>query len=201
MVATIAAAVEGLTDEAVARKLIAHVGANVGQIYGGKGKSHLRKRISGYSNAARYTPWLVLVDLDHDADCTPPFVADWLQNPPKLLCFRVAVRAVEAWLLADVEMISAFLRVARARIPHDPQSLDDPKAALVELARASRRAEIRQDMVPRDGSGRKVGPAYTSRLIEYVNEKWRPAEAARRVESLQRAIRCLRRLTVSFDGA
>jgi hypothetical protein len=36
---------------------------------------------------------------------------------------------------------------------------------VVELARYSRRRDIREDMVPRPGSGRSVGAAYTSRLI------------------------------------
>jgi hypothetical protein len=49
-------------------------------------------------------------------------------------------------------------------------------------------------MIPREGSGRAVGPAYTSRLIEYVETAWRPREAAQRSESLRRALVCLERL-------
>jgi hypothetical protein len=165
-----------------------------GLVYGKQGKPHLRERVSGYNNAARHVPWLILVDLDRDADCAPPFAAQWLPRPAPLLCFRVVVRAVEAWLLADVETLSGFLGVARSRIPTHPEALDDPKAALVNLARASRRTAVRKDMVPREGSGRPVGPAYSSRLIEYVVNHWRPDVAAARAESLDRAIRCLRRL-------
>lgn len=65
---------------------------------------------------------------------------------------------------------------------------------MVNLARRSRRKSVREDMVPGDKSSRRVGPAYTGRLIEYAATEWRPAVAARRSESLRRAIDCLRRL-------
>ena len=192
--ATISAAVEGVTDEAVVRTLITHVGAQVGTVYGRYGKSHLKARIAGYNNAARYAPWIVLVDLDQDAHCAPPLRADWIPAPAALLCFRVAVRAVEAWLLADAETLAAFLGVARGKVPRDPEGVDRPKAAMVNLARGSRRRDILVDMVPREGSGRSEGPAYASRLIEFVSSSWRPNIAAAQSDSLRRAITCLRRL-------
>ena len=68
---------------------------------------------------------------------------------------------------------------------------------MVDIARHSRRREIREDMLPRTGSGRVVGPAYTARLIEFVmggKIGWRPEIAAERSESLKRCLRSLRRL-------
>lgn len=180
----ISAAVEGVTDEAVVRRLILHVGAEPGAVYGKNGKPHLKERIAGYNHAARHAPWIVLVDLDREAECAPP-------APAPQLCFRVAVRAVEAWLLADAETLADFLGVARNKVPRGPESLPAPKEALVNLARTSRRKAIRQDMVPREGSGRAVGPAYASRLIEFASSFWRPAEAAPQSDSLRRAIACL----------
>ncbi|HPD07552.1 MAG TPA: DUF4276 family protein [Candidatus Bipolaricaulis sp.] len=194
MPAVIQAAVEGRTDAAIARKLIAHVGAEPGWVHGEQGKSHLKQYITGYNHAARHAPWLVLVDLDRDADCAPPLRQAWLAQPAPLLCLRVAVRETEAWLLADAEMLSRFLRVAQRKVPPDPESLPDPKQAIVNLTRASTCKDIRQDMVPREGSGRTVGPAYSTRLIEFVQDLWRPDIAANRADSLARAIRCLRRL-------
>jgi hypothetical protein len=134
---------------------------------------------------------MVLVDLDNDHDCAPPLRLSWLPQPAPYLCFRIAVRAVEAWLLADAEQIADFLRVARGKVPANPEMLDSPKSAMVALARASRRRDVREDMVPRDGSGRVVGPAYASRLIEFASSLWRPEIAAQRAESLRRAIDCL----------
>jgi hypothetical protein len=81
-------------------------------------------------------------------------------------------------------------------VPGPPETLPDPKRVLIELASRSRRREIREDMVPRLGSGRVVGPAYTSRLIEFVTDRrggWRPGIAARSADSLARCIRRLRR--------
>lgn len=191
---TISAAVEGPTDEAVVKRIIAHVGAHLGTVYGQQGKAHLKQRIRTFNQAARHSPWLILVDLDHDADCAPPLRQAWLPQMSPHLCFRVAVRAVEAWLLADAEALAEFLGVALSRVPGNPEGLDDPKRALVDLARRSRRRAIVAAMVPREGSGRPVGPAYTSRMIEFASKHWRPEVAANNADSLARAIRCLRRL-------
>lgn len=194
MPVTISAAVEGPTDEAVVTKIIFHIGAQPGPMYGKQGKPHLKAKIGGYNNAARHAPWLVVVDLDDDADCAPPLRNQWLPQPAPQLCFRVAVRAVEAWLLADAEAIANFLAVARSKVPVQPETLPDPKAAMVNLANQSRRRAVRADMVPRGSSGRRVGPAYASRMIEFVRAHWRPGVAARSADSLHRAIDCLKRL-------
>lgn len=194
---SVSGAVEGVVDEAVVGRLIEHVGAVRGPIHGKGGKTHLRARIDGYDQAARFGPWIVLVDLDDDAECAPPLVQGWLAAPAPRMCLRVAVRAVEAWLLADRERMAGFLGVRADEVPEAPAALPDPERALVELAARSRRREIREDMVPRPGSGRTVGPAYTSRVIEFVTDPrrgWRPAVAARSAPSLARCLRRLRSL-------
>ncbi len=190
----IPAAVEGIVDEAVAQKLIIEAGGRVGTVFGKKGKPFLRQKIQGFNNAANCWPWLVLVDLDNDAECAPPLCVEWVPDPAPYLCFRVAVREVEAWLMADMDSLASFLGVSRSKIPKYPEQLDDPKREMVNLARRSRRLAVRRDMVPREGSGRAVGPAYASRLIEYVQTFWRPGKASEQSESLQRAIDCLRRV-------
>jgi hypothetical protein len=194
-VVVISAAVEGDLDEAVARRLITHAGGIPGPIYGKNGKQHIRQRVASYNRAAQRAPWLVLVDLDHDFECAPPLGAAWLPaRAASKLCFRVAVRAVEAWLMADAERLAQFLGVARSRIPRSPEQEDHPKTGLVNLARRSRRRDVREDIVPRAQSGRAVGPAYSSRLIEYVASELRPDVAAQRAGSLRRAVNCLKRL-------
>jgi hypothetical protein len=110
---------------------------------------------------------------------------------------RVAVRELEAWLLADTERIAKFLGVAVAEIPADPDSVADPKRLMVQLARSSRRRAIREDMVPNIGSGHQVGPAYTSRMIEFiqsVESGWRPNVAAGNSDSLRRCISAISNL-------
>ncbi len=180
------AAVEGPTDEAVLRRVVEHLGATLGPVYGKTGKATLLRQLSGYNQAARLRPWIVLVDLDRDAECAPPARAQWLPTPAAHMCLRIAVREVESWLLADRETLAVFLAVAHSRIPVHPEDLDNPKETLVNLARGSRRRDIRVDMVPRQQSGRSEGPAYASRLIEYAQGPWRPDVAMQHADSLQR---------------
>jgi len=191
----IAAAVEGVIDEAVVRKLIVQAGAVPGTVCGKQGKGYLRRKIAGYNSAARRTPWLILVYLDQDYDCAPALCNEWLPSPAHHLCFRIAVPEVEAWLMADFMRIASFLSIHRTRVSSTPESLADPKAEMVELSRHSRRRDIREDMIPRRRSHRRVGPGYSARLIEYVGKRWRPDVAAEHSDSLKRALRCIRRLS------
>jgi hypothetical protein len=187
----ITGAVEGDADEAVFRRLIEYCGGAIGGIHGKKGKAFLLDRLTSYNHAAQFSPWVVLVDLDRDDDCAPPFRVRWLPKPAPHMCFRIVVRAVEAWLMADRERLSRFLGVRVSRLPRDPESESDPMRKLVQLAEQSRFGAIREDMVPRSRSGRAVGPAYTSRLIEFVVDAesgWRPEVAAHHSESLRRCV-------------
>jgi hypothetical protein len=182
----ISAAVEGLVDETVLRRLIEQAGGVLGPVHGKNGKQYIRQRLGGFNRAAQFSPWVVLVDLDNDSDCAPPICATWLPDPAPGMCFRVAVREVEAWLFGDAERLARFLGVAASRIPMAPEAVPDPKGTMVALARHSRRREIREDMVPSPGSGRLVGQAYASRLIEYAEAHWRPEVAAQCTDSLRR---------------
>lgn len=187
-------------DEAVLRRLLLHIGAGIGPIHRRNGKDSLRRRVSAFNNAARHSPWIVVVDLNHEAHCAPPLRASWLPSPAPGMCFRVAVREIESWIMADRARLARYLRVQQARVPSDPEALDDPKTALVNLARTSTKKAVREDMVPRLGSGRKIGPAYTSRLIEFVSDQergWRPDVAAAGSDSLGRCLRSLRNLVHS----
>ena len=190
----VSAAVEGPADEAVLHRLADLAGLMLGTVYGKRGKQQLLQRLGGYNQAARRLPWVVLVDLDADADCAVPFRASWLPKPSAGMCFRVAVREVEAWLLADREHIATFLSVPLGYVPSDPEALPNPKQTVVSLAARSRRRDIREDLVPRPGSGRVVGPAYTSGMIEFTERDWRPDVAAQSADSLRRCVDCLRRL-------
>lgn len=193
-------AVEGTLDEFVLRRVVQAVGGRLGRVYGRQGKGFLLTRLAGFNEAARLTPWIVLVDLDQDCDCAPACVARWLPDPAEGLHLRVAVRAIESWLLADRDTLAPYLGIGRSHFPDDPDGLDDPKAALVALARGSRRRAIARDMVPRQGSGRSVGPRYTSRMIDYVTATeggWRPGVAASASDSLART---LARLALTVGG-
>jgi hypothetical protein len=196
-------AVEGTLDQAVVQRLIERSGAALGPVYGRRGKAYLRSKLSGYNRAARFSPWFVMIDLDEDEDCAPELVRQWLPEPAPAMLFRVAVHEIEAWLLGDRERLSRFLRVARSSIPEAPEQIIDAKQAMLRLARQSRRGEIRYDMLPRHGSGRSVGPAYSSRLAQFVLDRetgWRPDVAANACTSLQRGISRVEQLVEGYRG-
>ncbi|MBP8973974.1 MAG: hypothetical protein KBH93_08850 [Anaerolineae bacterium] len=190
--------VEGLTDRVVVQRILEWVGLPCGKTFGEKGKGYLLRVLPDYNQAARFSPWVVVVDLDQAPECAPMLAQQYLPRPSAGMRFRVAVHAVEAWLLADIDTLAEFLAVPRTRFPSFPDAEPDPKATLVSLARQSKRRDVREDMVPRPGSGAKVGPAYTARLIEYVtvagSAQWRPEVAAQRSDSLQRCIAALHTL-------
>ncbi len=190
----ISGAVEGPSDEAVLRRIVQHAGGIIHRVQVQNGKAALRRALPGYNAAAHWSRWLVLVDLDNDFPCAAGLKADWLATPGPYMGLRVVVRALEAWLLADAERFSKFFAVKKTAIPAAPEAIPHPKSAVIGIVMGSRRRSIKQDMIPRPGSGRQVGPAYTSRLIEFATHPsagWRPDVAATRAPSLAR---CLSRL-------
>lgn len=190
-------AAEGTLDLAVVARLISFCGGVPGNEFDGPGKPALLKKLIGFNLAARHSPWFVLADLDIVHSCVPAIVRELLPAPSDHMIFRLAVHEVEAWLLADIERIATFLRISAAAVPRQSETLEDPKQSVVNLARRSRSRQIREDIVPREGSGRKVGPAYVSRLASFardVHEGWRPDVAARNSPSLSKAVHRLSEL-------
>jgi hypothetical protein len=187
----ISGAVEGRSDEPVFRRIVEERGGTVHRLQVQNGKSALRHALPGYNAAAVQSPWLVLVDLDSDFECAGALVADWLPHPSRHMCFRVVVRQIESWLLADAERFAEFFAVRRSALPTDPDSLPDAKQTVVNLVARSRRKSIRLDMVPSVGSGRRVGPAYASHLINFVSDPhhgWRLATAMAHSRSLTKCV-------------
>src|SRR5262249_9439426 len=141
-----------------------------------------------------FSPWLVVRDLDHDDECGAALASALMPSPTKWMRFRIAVRETESWLLADRESLASYLRIQRALVPVHPETLPDPKQALVNLARRSRSRAIVADMVPRLGVSAPVGPAYTARVSEFALQHWRPEIAAASSPSLRRCIERIREL-------
>lgn len=191
-------ACEGIIDLAVLDRLLAEQDMHIAHSYV-TSKQQLDPKLRGYNAAASHSPWVVLRDLDQDAPCAPPLIARLLPSPSPLMRFRIAVRAVEAWLLADRQGISNALGIARNKIPAEPERLDDPKRELINLARQSRQTAIQQDLVPREGSGRRVGPGYTGFVIAFVQHRWDPVRASERAPSLARLRRRLAELAVGLN--
>jgi hypothetical protein len=185
-------AVEGDADVSVVRRILEHVGTEAGVVHGLRGKYLIDASIGGYNHAARHSHWLVVRDLNGDAPCASALRAALLPAPAPGMCFRIAVRAMEAWLLADAERIAQFLGISAGLVSRDPDNLANPKRELINLARRARSRAIREDLVPPPHSTAQVGPGYTGRISAFAAEAWRPATAARSSSSLARCIADLR---------
>ncbi|HEX8079784.1 MAG TPA: hypothetical protein VF557_06210 [Jatrophihabitans sp.] len=195
----VALAVEGPTDRAAAERILVSrkLLSDADKTFVTRGKSGLNKKIEAYNQAAKRGPWLVMRDLDHDGSGCPVLLRESLLHPSVQvpgMCFRIAVRSLEAWLLADTASMSDFFKVSEATVPVSPEDLDDPKSALVNVCRKSRSADIRQAMVPPSGTQWQVGPEYTARVIEYCSRVWNPDAAKGSAPSLARALGQIDRL-------
>jgi hypothetical protein len=189
-------AVEDELSEHLLRALLVQTNRNfiVGTVYGKKGAGFLKQKLPAFNNAAKGSPHLLLTDLDA-VICVPTLIEEWfgchLQEFPNRrhanLIFRVAVREVEAWVMADREKFADFLGISRTLIPNQIDTIPDPKALLLQLVSKSRKRELRNDIVPRPGEKRKIGPDYNGRLGEFVQTSWRAEVACVHSSSLARA--------------
>ncbi len=191
--------VEGDTDIPFARKLLAAAGLGVRMVIDHAGKSNLDPQLPGYNAAAQYAGWFVLRDLDQDAACASVLRNQLLPTPARCMCFRIPVRALEAWVLGDAERLVTFLKVKRSSIPLLPEQESDPKRKLVDIAGTSSSKRVRQAFVPRPGAGRKAGPGYEASLIEFGHQHWRWREAEKRCPSLKSCLTALKRLSAELE--
>ncbi len=185
---------EGATDAPVIERLVGDAGLVVGPEYVMYGKPGLDRSLGGYNKAARFSPWLVLRDLNSDEPCAPALRLRLLPTPSQYMRFHIAVREMEAWLLADAEGLSRFLEIPRTLVPDRPEEVPQPKVALINLARRSRRRHLREALVPESGSTAKVGPGYAAAVLDFATHSWRPVAAEERAPSLRRLRLYLRHL-------
>lgn len=176
-------ATEGAVDAIVARKLAQEAGFEAGTPYVCGGKNALDRRMRNYNQAARYAPWLVLRD-QNSARCPGALAQQLVDNPADFLCLRVVPREIESWLMGDHQKLAKFLSIKESLIPRAPEEEHHPKQKMVAIARRSTRKSVRDEMVPRPGSGIGIGPNYGGLLIEFAEMHWRADHAARRCPAL-----------------
>lgn len=186
MKAAVNVAVEGPTDRAVAERLLTVVGTSAARVFT-VSKPEIINRLQGYNQSAKRTPWYVQVDLG-DIRCAPEARSRWLSDPAQYLCLAIAVREVEAWLLADRDRLATFLSCPRGDVSPHPDEVPDAKEAMLRAARASRKPTTRERFLPRPGAGRRVGPEYATELIRFATTTWCPEVARQYSPSLDRAI-------------
>ncbi len=186
-------AVEDKLSEAVVRKILIDSKRSfaVGTCYGHGGFGYLKKNIMAFNNAARITPFFILTDLDK-AECAPDLIDEWISFPRySNLIFRIAVKEVEAWVMAHSSAFAEFLGINKANMPLNPDELNDPKKELIKLAKKSRKSEIREAIVPLDSTTR-IGPDYNNRLISFIQTRWKTLEAAKQSPSLHKAFKAIK---------
>ena len=185
--------VEDTLSEAVMRKVIEHHSptlAVAGRVFVTGGSGNIRANVERYRNASNVYPHVVLTDLDQ-YECPGALLADWSvgQLPPNLL-FRIAVRSVESWLLADRERIAQFLQIPLNKVCQAPENVVDCKHELISLARRARSRRLATELCPATGSIAKQGPLYNAHMTRFVRESWRVDVATSGAASLKRA--CVR---------
>jgi hypothetical protein len=184
--------VEGVIDEAVANRLLDATEHTPGVCYGKQGCGYIKKKIQGFNRAAKNIYILALLDfMDTKLSCPPEVISKWAPHLEPKMIFRIVVRELESWLLADRHNLSNFLKVNVSLVPLDPESITDPKRALINLARHSKSARIRSAFVPEANSTAQVGKLYTSEIISFIEKSWDVQAARHLAPSLDR---CLKRL-------
>ncbi len=194
-------AVEDELSEHLLRALLIQTKRNflIGTVYGKRGAGYLKQKLPAFNNAAKGSGFLLLTDLD-SCVCVPKLIQDWfvcaLSEYPKRkhcnLAFRVAVREIESWVLADREQFAEYFGLAKQLIPEQTDTISDPKQFLLQIVARCRKRSLRDDIVPKAGDKRRVGPDYSGRLGEFVQTRWRAETAILHSASLERTWNCLR---------
>lgn len=158
---------------------------DVCQSYSGNGFGYLKANIRGFNQASVVNPHFMLTDLDN-YECPVALINDWIDFEMRSnFIFRIAVREVEAWLLADRQGLAKFLNVSIKNLPLNPDLEPDPKNTLIQLAKRSKKREVREDIVPINNNA-IIGPNYNGCLSEFIYKTWSIENAILHSESLRR---------------
>lgn len=188
---------EGLADVAVARKMILAAGGMPGIDFltarKQRGKHSLDMRLDGLNRLARIGQVVLALrdfDVDDGEPCPGALVGRLVPAPEPLLCLRIAMRSVEAWLLADRECFAQAIGVSVISVTSDPEALLRPKDHIVALARKSRSRSVKRDLIPEEDAGITEGPLFGVWLSNFAAQAWDPKRAAAtgRSSSLSKAL-------------
>jgi hypothetical protein len=189
--------VEGDLEVPVAKRVLDQAGVD----YAGARILNQRGRTKFWPNVARYNAAaaslgvvFALADLE-EVRCAPMLLKRHLRKKTHhhFIC-RIAVRALESWLLADREQFAEFLNAPFSKLPANPDALTHPKKTVIELARRHAPDWLKRDLVPEEGSAGIAGRGYNSRIVDFVIKSWNPRDARTNSHSLDRAIRAIERV-------
>lgn len=199
--------VEDAPSAAVARKLVATRNAQLEYslvfrngfpaVTGGFGA--IKNNCEAFLKMARAgIHTFILADLD-TAECACSLIRSWFAIPhndavvlPSQCIFRVAVREVESWIIADHAAWAEFIGIPAANFSTQPDQLDDPKRHLLNVIRRKGRKKIHREMLPQGAA--HIGPRYNEVLCDFVDSSWKPERAAERSPSLDRAMKAIMKI-------
>lgn len=191
----VALATEDALSEAIGLRLLGELATPItpNLLLRKGGFGYLRSKMDSWRQMAQRQVVFILTDLDQ-TNCPLVLLNDWIgMNPrPTDLILRIAVREVEAWVLADHEAVRELIG-KKGALPSRPDDLPDPKQHLLSLAKGAPR-NVRLDLVKEEGTLASQGIGYNARLTAWVQSDWSPKRAAERSPSLQRTRRCLQEL-------
>ncbi|MCO7573102.1 DUF4276 family protein [Pseudomonas chlororaphis] len=178
-------ATEDELSEKVGIRLATEAGLEIGQCLRRNGFGYLKSRVENFCQMARQAPVFLITDLDRK-QCASTLIEEWLGNhkKPENFLFRVAIREIESWILADQEALRKLLG-KKGQIPHYPDELADPKSVILSLAQNAPK-NIKEELIIKKGAISSQGVGYNSILGKWVSETWCPTRAAERSPSLQR---------------
>lgn len=173
--------------------------------------SQLKNMIKPYNRLSESIPVILLEDLDTE-DCAPSARKKLLggEQQSEDFLINIAVDEAEAWLYADIEGLSSYLKVPREAIPSaKPMTMGGPRARLEinteqktsrhltkELILLSKDKVLKQQIVSSDG--RCKGKEYNAAILPYIREKWNPEAARESSYSLDTTIKRLIRLSEKY---
>lgn len=178
--------VEDVLQAAAAQKVIQarNLSLRVPRTLGLQGSGFIDRNLDRFAQAGAYGIYIVIKDLDRHP-CPPALARRLLERPPPAgLLLSIAVKEVEAWLLADSTSFRRYFGVGK--MEGAPETLDDPKGYIISLARRSRRREIRENIIPTGTA--KVGKLYDATLLDFIHGHWKVDRARRRSPSLDRFV-------------
>ena len=158
-----------------------------------RGYGNLKNTACRFIRAEKSGIWSIFVtDLDQfetvHSLCNNWFGLSCFRQLPSQMIFRIAVREVESWIIADKEGIAEFLNVAVANFTDLPDNISDPKQFIFKVIRHKCRNKKYKEMLPLRGQA--IGIEYNPQIVSFITNNWNIENAMNKSPSLKRAIQC-----------
>lgn len=196
---TVSLVVEDELQEVTLRKILSEIRKDlyVANVFGKRGNLYIKDKIESFNRAAKYQPYIILTDLDQK-DCPLALINQWINfTLSENLLFRVVVKEIESWIMADRTNFSSYLGVSEATLVRDIESISDPKRHLCYLAGKSRKRDIRKGLMP-VGSA-KQGPFHNMLLTEFIMNQWSIDNAKLHSPSLAKAVERIQHFSPTIE--